>query len=334
MTAARRPESTSVARRELIAEVASLYYLGKLDQTEVADRVGVSRSTVSRMLNQAEELGIVEIKVNRSVPIDEHLGEEVVRRFPVRDAVVVPAAPGHGTAVTQVGSVAARYLRQLLPHDGSLGLGWGTSLRAVADAFDPAPELKVDVVQMIGAAATLRPEVDGPGLSRDFAGLLGGRHFWLNAPLIVDEPQLAQALRRQRSTTTVLDLAARVDVALVGLGGLNPDGSLVRAGYVTESEVGSAVAQGAVADVCGVFLAPNGTVTDVDLSRRTIALDVERLRRIPRVIAVASGTEKVAAIAAALRSGLINVLISDAATVTAVLSADESGRSIPLQEVS
>lgn len=309
--------------RELLAEVAALYYLGRLDQHEVAARVGVSRSTVSRMLARAHDVGIVEVRVHRPVPAHAELQSRALQRFPLRDAIISDDY-GEADPLRTVGRLTSDYLTATLPQQATLAVGWGTSLRAVLTALCPLRERRADVVQLIGAAGSLQPDVDGGELAVEFAGLLGGRPRLLNVPLVVEDPAVAAGLRRERSVSSVLAAAAGADLALIGFGSMRPESSsFMRAGYVSADELGATARAGAVGDVCGHFLDAGGQVLDVPLGRRTLGLDLDRLREIPRVVGVASGPDKVAILRAALRGGFINVIATDSTTMAAVLDDPE-----------
>ena len=317
----------SVARRELLASVATMYYLEGMDQNAVAAAVGLSRSTVSRMITEARQAGVVRIEVERPLPRAHDLEERLAQVLGVRALVVAdPVAGVLAPALERVGALAAHHLLRALPVGGTLAISWGEAVAAVAAALPEDPSYRVHVVQMIGASGTPRPAIDGPELAQAFARRLGGRHRTLNAPLVVDDARLARALVRQRPVATVLAEAARADVALVGLGGMDPGvSSLLRAGYVGRDDLERCAATGVVGDVAGHMLDAGGRVVDSELGARTVGLDEASLRAIPEVVAVAHGPLKVDVVGAALRSGLVDVLVSDAATVSAVLAAHADG---------
>ena len=313
----------SVARRELLASVATMYYLEGMDQSAVATAVGLSRSTVSRMITEARQTGVVRIEVERPLPRAHGLEERLARVLGVRALVVTdPVAGVLAPALQRVGALAAHHLLEALPVGGTLAISWGEAVAAVAAALPEDPSRRVRVVQMIGASGTPRPAIDGPELAQAFARRLGGRHRTLNAPLVVDDAALARALVLQRPVATVLAEAARADVALVGLGGMDPGvSSLLRAGYVGREDLALCAAAGVVGDVAGHMLDAGGAVVGSELGARTVGLDEASLRAIPQVVAIACGPLKVDVVGAALRSGLVDVLVSDAATVSAVLAA-------------
>ena len=177
---------------------------------------------------------------------------------------------------------------------------------------------------MIGGVGSNHPEVDGTELARRLAEVLGGTYRVLNAPLVVNDETVAQALLRQPSIREVLDAVKRAKAAIVGIGSLDPKvSSLLRAGYLTVEGAADARRAGAVGDVCGHHLDVRGNLLELDLDHRIVAVEVDTLRKIPRVFGVAVGVAKSAAILAALRSELVSVIVTDSVTMRAVLELNK-----------
>jgi len=149
---------------------------------------------------------------------------------------------------------------------------------------------------------------------------LGASFRFLSAPLLVKDASVAQALRSERINQEALDLAARAKVALIGIG--TPEleySSLLRAGYASRSEMEALIAASVVGDVVAHQFDDEGRLVDISENRRTINLDAKSLRNIPKVIAVSGSVSKAKAIAAALRGGFCNCLVTDAYAAQAVL---------------
>jgi DNA-binding transcriptional regulator LsrR (DeoR family) len=309
-----------VDRETALAEVAYLYYKERRDQNDIAARLGVSRSTVSRMLRAAERQGIVEIRIRGGLPHAMDLQRKLGAALDLRDAMVLDTHGYSENVVRRVGRLGAHYLDACLAEDDILAVSWGSGVRSVVDAFTPRPRPKVEVVQLLGGTGALDVDLDGVGLAHRLGGLLAARVSALNAPLVVDREELARELREDRSIRRTLEIAAQADVALVGVGSTRPAVSaMLRAGYTDESELAQLRALGAVGDVCGHHFGLGGELVDVELNRRIIAIDVEALRSIPRVIGVATGADKAEAILGAARARLVDVVVTDDVTARAVL---------------
>lgn len=255
--------------REALAEVARLYYVRDLTQQQIAQRLGVSRFKVLRLLEQARAEGVVRFQIDEPVPVIDHLARGLEDRYGVAALVVERDLAG----------AVANLLPRLLRPADVLGVAWGKTLAGVARKL-PELEAEVAVVQICGAIEGLVPGTGPTELAARFAAKAGGRFYPLEAPATADE----RALRRVvRPTTAMFD---KVSLALVGIGA-RPDA----AGHI----------------LVHVF-DDNGRIVSAE---RSIALSVAQLRR-TRVLAVAGGRTKRRAVLGALRTKLIDVIVTDA----------------------
>jgi deoxyribonucleoside regulator len=212
-------------------------------------------------------------------------------------------------------------LEQFLPAARVLGISWGTTINAIAQTFQPQQHFDVEVVQMMGGVGGPDPVIDGPALAQRLAHALTDRYRYLHAPLIVDTATTATALYRQHSIAETLNVAARSDVALVGIGAVERDvSSLMRAGYLTPDEFDVLQRAGVVGDICARHFDIQGRPLVPEIDQRLIAITLEQIALIPVVIGVACGEIKAKAILGALRGGYLNVLITDAVTAEAILT--------------
>lgn len=311
-------------RAELLAEVASLYYETGLGQAAIAQQIGVSRSNVSRLLSEARHNGVVEIRIARPLPTDEPLQAHAVKHFGLRDAIILDSKRIQEIQVlSRLGDLTSRHLEFILDDHDSLAISWGTALREVVHALSSQRKKSTRVVQMIGGVGTAHPDVDGTELARRFAESLGGKHHYLNAPLLVKDPATRQALTQEPHIQRVLEMAAECSVALVGIGSVDPSvSSLLRAGYVTEETLIELQQIGIVGDVCGWHFDIQGRIVDTLLNRCIIGLDSTALKKIPRMVGIAAGKPKALAILGAIRGGFINVLVTDNTTLEEVQRLD------------
>jgi DNA-binding transcriptional regulator LsrR (DeoR family) len=310
-------------RADLLAQIAVWYYEDGLDQEAVAQRINRSRSLVSRLLDEARQAGIVEVRIKYPLKTDSACEERLCRTFGLRAAIVLAQPPAdHQTLLRRLGDLGARYLQGCL-HDGILiGVSWGSCVHAVVRSMPVSPTPRAQVVQMIGAVGHGDPMIDGAELARWLAQKLDAEYRYISAPLLVESELVAEALLRERSIAEVLALSAHVDVAIIGIGTIDPSlSSLLRAGYISEPELSRLQELGAVGDVIAHQLDAQGSVMDVGVNRRVIGLqNLDCLRAIPVVMGVAGGVVKAPAILAALRGRYVNVLVTDSATARDILS--------------
>lgn len=312
----------SADRLELLVQVASWYYEENLDQETIAQRVGRSRSMVSRLLQEAREQGLVDIRVRYPLKTDSEIAQRLCDTFALDQAWVLADPPAdYNLLLRRLGELGARCLQQYL-HDGiRIGLGWGTAIYEVVQAIPAVALRDALVVQIIGAVGYGNPIVDGPELARWLAQKLNGSYRFLHAPLIVENETIAQALLQERSIAETLALGKQAEVMLVGIGAVEPElSSLHRAGYLSREELLALEQAGAVGDLLARQLDAQGRPLDIPLHRRVVGLEnLEILRSVPVVMAIAGGVAKAQAIAAALRGGYVKVLIADTAAASTIL---------------
>jgi deoxyribonucleoside regulator len=318
-------EGVRTKRLEEIAHVAELHYRERLDQKEIAARIHASRSTVSRMLRDALDLGIVVVTIQHPFPRDTQLEKQLVERFGLTEAWVL----GRDAVTTDddklaFGALGARCVEHQLAGQTGLAICWGRATRLVVESLRPVTGARVHLIQMIGSLGTSDSQNDGVELTRLAARLLGGTYQLLNAPLVVDDAQSARSLLRQSAIAKVLTAAENADCALVGLGTLDPASSAIHgAGYMTDDELRQARSLGAVGDVSGILIDSNGNRVTSGFSERVISLPLDRLHRIRHVIGVAYGEQKAAIIRAAALGGHIRVLVTDRAAAQRVLEESD-----------
>lgn len=308
-------------RIDLLAQVAICYYEEGLNQAAIAKRIQKSRSMVSRLLDQARDAGLVEVRVRYPLRTDADLEQRLCHEFGLNSAHVLANPPDdYQMLLRRLGELGARCLHEALRPGITIGLSWGTAVYAVVRAMPTIRVPDSTVVQLIGAVGHGDPMVDGTELGRWLAQKLDASFRFLSAPLLVKDESVAQALRRERINQETLSIAADAQVAIIGIGTPVPEySSLVRAGYATEGEVRELMAAGVVGDLVAHQFDDEGRVLDIPANRRAINLDADSLRRIPKVIAVSGSVSKARAIAAALRGGFCTCLVTDAHAAEAAL---------------
>ena len=316
-------EQLSVDRLQLIAEIARRYYMDGLSQDEIAKLVGLSRPSISRLLLDARELGIVEIRVNPPIPTVPDLEDQMARKFMLQEVRVLECKNSSDDQVRrQLGRLAVTLLDTTLQDGMTLGLSWGTTVHAVICELRPRRLPNVKVVQLIGGVGAPHATIDGPEQVRRAGEMFGAQHYYLNAPMRVDNADVALALREDHSVREVLELARQSDVALVGIGSVVPGVSTqYHSGYISYDELRRLDRMGAVGAICASFFNLAGEYVEVPwFNPCVIGVDWTDLNQCPTVIAMATGRAKAPAILGAIRSGVVDRLIIDDLAAEAVLA--------------
>ncbi len=307
---------------DLLANIAEEYYINGRNQEAIARRYQISRSYVSRLLRRAHEQGIVEIRINRQVRRDRALEDGLSERFRLKHCLVVAeSVTDQSETLRLAGRLAATLLSEVLSAETTLGLAWGNGVRAAVTALTPGRIRVRRVVQMFGGLNAVPAEIMSGELITEAARLLGAQPDRLHAPWIVESAELARSLVGQRDVAAVLRRAAAAEVALVGIGatGMGSSALLFNERYLTNDELAEIEACGAVGDICGRLFNADGQPCRASVMARVVGLELERIRRIPLVIGIATGRQKARAIEAALRGGLIRGLVTDSDVARAIL---------------
>jgi DNA-binding transcriptional regulator LsrR (DeoR family) len=300
-------------RSSLLADVAEWYYIDGLKQSEIASRIGVDRSMVSRMLAEARKQNIVEIRIHRPISTSRELEAKLLKHFGLLQVCVLESRnEDYSQLLVQLGTAGANLLSGYLAPDSILGLSWGAGVSAVVDAYDKTGSVSMQIVQLVGALGAQNSVYDGPGLVQRLAQTISCEGYFLNAPFIVDRPDIAQALLSNQNVAEAMSLAQNCDVALVGVGSTKPEySSFYQAGYVPLEELNQLRELGMVGDVCGRHFNLDGESPELDFHERIVTISEGDLKNIPIRIAVAGGIGKAEAIQGALRGGYINILVTD-----------------------
>lgn len=314
------PRSRSAPDVYLLSKVSMLYYVQNQTQQEIAERLGVSRPTISRLLQDAQDRGIVQITVAPQRGVNLELEGQLEERFGLDSAQIVSVERDGSDLLRQLGAAAAAYLARTVKPGLSVGLAWGTTLQAMVQAVSPIPTEGVRIVQILGGIGPPDTEAYASALVRRLARALGASPILLPAPGVVPTPAVRDALREDPHVKTALQQLDSLDMVFVGIGSLasntvlNDGMSLPRGAYA------ELVAAGAVGDIALRFFDANGAGATSTLEDRVLGIRVEQLRRTPRVVGVAGGPSKVEAILAALRADLLDVLITDVETAEALIT--------------
>jgi DNA-binding transcriptional regulator LsrR (DeoR family) len=310
----------------LMAKVARMYYLQGLRQQGITDRLQIHQSTVSRLLKRAREANLVRISVNSPTGTFAEVEDRLIAQFQLKDAVVVDCPAEDAPLVRDLGAAMAFYVETAIKPGAIIGISsWSRSLFAMVDALHPGDYCRGGkVVQILGGVGQVGAEHHAIYLAQRLAALIAATPILLQAPAVVGSAEAQRVLARDPSVRAAAELFEHLDVALVGIGSMEPSRLLSSSGNIfSTAERGELSRQGAVGDICFRYFDAQGEPVKSSLMQRVIGIEPSSLRRARRVVGVAGGRRKVPAILAALRGRWIDVLITDRRAAEALLAPED-----------
>ena len=310
---------STLRNKRLMLKVCELYYIQGKSQKEISVLLGISRPQVCRLITAAKESGAVTITIANPYIRETELEKRIIEKYSISDVWVIDSLhDGKDGELYEFAKEAGRLIEDYIPQDSRVGIMSGRTGKAVIDAMTPSNKKLKLVVPLIGGISTTNMSIHADTLAQKLASLHSSSARNLNAPAVVSTQSLAQSLKEEESIARVLKEGSKVDIALVGIGTIDFSATNIRLGCFNEKDMEELEMAGAVASICTSYLDREGKEVGNSLSRRFIGVSLEELKR-SRVIAVAIGEKKVEAITAVLKSGKVDVLITDFSTAKKVL---------------
>jgi len=306
-----------------VIEAARMYYILDYNQSEIAKKLGVSRPTVSRLLQTAKEEGIVQIKIVDSSINSEKLSSQLEQKFNLKKAIVTPVPQYENHIIkSHLGVATADYLYDIVKDGDIIGVTWGTTLYQVAIDLKQKYVNDVQVVQLKGGVSHSETSTYASEIM-----YLGGKAYntppmHLPLPVIVDHVVVKKGMETDRHIKRILDLGKQANIAVFTTGPIKTDSLLFQLGYFSEQDV-EMISSRAVGDICSRFFDKDGQICNESVDERTLGLDLEELKKKEYAILVAGGDQKIDSIYGALQGKFANVLVTDQFTARFLLDKQE-----------
>ena len=310
---------STLDEKRLLSKIAKLYYDENLKQTEIAKQLNLSQSFISRALTKCISEGIIQIHIIPPANIFLDLEQILQKRFSLSQAIIVDADEKDDEERIQraIGSAAAYHLQVTLQSNQLIGISaWSDTIRAMVDTMIPLNVKAKGVVQLLGGVG-INGNVQANLSTYTLAQKLNCPAYLLPSQNISssDEVSYKNELLKTPEVAQVIELFDSIDCAIIGIGRLEPSASLKKSGiYYNTCMKEKLKSKGAVGDICLHYFNNEGIPVLSDTEDPAIGIDLEKLKKCPKVIALAGGVEKTAAITAALIGGYIDILVIDKLT--------------------
>lgn len=304
---------------EQLIKVARMYYEQEMSQEEIAKEIKCSRPYISRLLADAKEAGIVQVKVIPPKGYEQAM-EQKLRKLGGLDKVIIVPKKSNTSKLNIVAKAAAEYLENVVRNGDVIGFSWGNTVYAVTNFLCQKGELSdVIVVQLCGGISNVQNNIYSSEIAKNFAKAWNAKPYVLMCPALVDSKEIKEVFLSDSNVKKVVEYGYKSDTILITMGAYGIQNAVHRAGYLSDEEMQALMQKGAVGDICDHIINEKGEICDRDLDSRTVSVTMEDLKKKKRRIGVATGQSKVECICGAIRGGIINILITDEETAGNVI---------------
>ncbi len=298
-------------RDEQALTAVKLYFQQGLSQAEVAQELGVSRPTASKLINHGKQRGFVTVEIHDPREERSELADGIKNRYHLDD-VRIAHAPRNARAdiLHEVGRTGAGLLSELVRDGMSIGLSWGDTMYALARQLEEVPVRDVQIVQLKGGHSHSARSTHDLETMRLFAAAFHASTLPLPLPIIFDNVQTKQVVETDRHIAAVLEAGRNADIAVFTVGDASRESLPLNLGYLTEEEMDK-LSHTAVGDVCSRFFTADGQVAVPEIDARTVGITIDDLKHCDTRLLVAGGASKVDALSVALDMGIATHLVID-----------------------
>lgn len=299
---------------------AWLYYNQGLTQKDVAEQLGISRTTVIRLLDEAMRRSEVQIWITEGIDDCVELAIKLERTYGLDEAIVVPAPAGGdvNAQAKSVGWALGQFLTEAIPDNYTIGVGWGRTMTASLASFRPPRRDNCKVVSLLGGIVAVH-QTNPIDYTWRLASQLGAECYMFLAPLLVDSIETKRNLIEKCGLEAIYRLAENLDLAIVSCGDIGPQSTSLSEGFISKAELEQLIEAGCVCDTMFNFLDAEGNSVDHPINKRVMSVDLDTLKKAKHIVISSGGAHRAQAIGATIKRIGCNTLITDESAARALL---------------
>lgn len=310
-----------------LIRVAKKYYLLEMKQEDISKTENVSKSTVSRLISKAKELGYVRFVLDFPPVTVEHLEKQLKEQFGLKHVYVAESmSEDWRLTLSNVTEGFSKYLNSIVADGDIIGVSWGETMTFISENLIPSPKKDVKIVQLNGGVSNRNVSTFADHIVINFANNFHAGWYTLQTPSFVDNSYIADIIKQDSKISEVFDLIQQARIAAFSVGVVDEKSVLVRAGYFTAEEYRKLREEGFIGDICSRYFKKDGTRAAGELYDRVIGISLEELKKKEHSICIAVGKHKAESILAALRGGYMNTLFTDEDTAGEIITLLEKER--------
>jgi DNA-binding transcriptional regulator LsrR (DeoR family) len=318
----------------MLVKIAQLYYIDNMTQSEISKKLGIYRTTISRLLKKAKDDGIVSITIKSDYNQCFELEKQIEKIFGVKEACIIPSEPKQTNVVKSqaLGYAAAEYLKRISKDGDAIGFAWGTTLASMSRELTNCKPISANIVPLVGGFSDSESENHVSTIVSKVANEFKAKAHYLYAPAITSDKIIKDAIVKDTNYKNISQLWEIVNIAFVGIGSPSKSSNLLWNSEYRNSSTMNVNNNNATGEICSRFYDINGNIVDSELNDRTIAIELDRLKKIKYSVGVVESHEKVPSILSALKAKFINVLITTDETARLLLELDSQIKRVEIKK--
>jgi len=316
----------NTSQQMMMYKIAKLYYLDNYSQTQISEKLSLSRSKVSRILAQARNLGIVEFKVIKPSVIDlGDLADKLKSKFNIEHLLIVPTDDDVEKTRNKTVQTAASYFAHFLRDGDSVGVSWGSTLLLIAEHFSSLNLPKSKLLQVSGNLDNADSGSYAHEIIHKYSQKLGTKNIYtLTCPAIVENSIIVDLLLHDARINNIMDMVNKVDVIFPDIGILDDSNCLKQSGYLSSQDFDEMINMGSVGNICCHFIDQYGQLINLEVESRTISISLDSIKNARHSCACVYNAKKASALLGCMNAQLVNVLVIDSQSAFALLELKEA----------
>ncbi len=304
----------------LMVKIAQMYYHENMSQSEISERLGIYRTTISRILKKGRENGIITININSKFNYCYELEDELEKGFGLKECIVVPENTGvESNGKRAIAKAGADFLKRIAKDGDNVGFAWGSTLAYLSDELKNCRPISMNIVPLVGGPGNIVSDYHVNTIISKASKAFDCKAHYLYAPAITEKKETKEVIIKDYNFTSILELWNKINIAVLGIGSPAKSSNMIWMGFFENEDFTYLEKENVVGDICSRFYDINGKLIESDINDRTIAIELESLKNMEYSIGIAESLEKVPAILGALRGKFINTLITTEQTAKLLL---------------
>jgi deoxyribonucleoside regulator len=312
---------SELERKRFLAKIASLYYLEGLTQQNIADKLNISRTKVSRNLNRARSEGITEIKINYPTKDFSNLEYQIEKKYKIKECIITSTLESNEATIEAMSGSFNNILSRILKDGSYIGIGWGRSLGEISKYINVMEKSDIKVVPMIGGLGKTGTGVHTNSVAKNIADRMNGISYMIHSPAVLDNREAKEIVEKDSNVSEIMEMSLKIDTAIIGMSDLGTDSTLIKTGSFLAEDFKYLESLDIVGDVNLIFIDENGNHVPNKIDERIVRVPLDGLKDIDHVIGVAFGRRKLKILLGALRGQIINILFTDEETAIEIIKA-------------